>query len=248
MSLLFRQYSARAKRVIFWAHLYAREAQAREITTEHILFALLKEDPELFPLVLPGVPDIVNQIQRELDSCAENPNTPRIVEGVPAQPRLSALAKMVVAGAGLEQQRLGHKIVATQHLLLAMVTAYEQPRKHLGLGLHWPVRRKWYEASAAQRVLLKYGINAENVYSKTQEGIITTSSGVCDDSVIKLNAQLTAMAELMISKGIFSRSEWVALLDQNEDPIEAATFLAPVVNALFQKGTVTAVEKAKFAD
>jgi ATP-dependent Clp protease ATP-binding subunit ClpA len=229
---LFQRYSTRARRVIFWAHLIARKEQAQEITSEHILRGILKEDPDLFAIVAPGATDLANQIERVLASMAVEQTARKELESPP----LSASAKVVVAGAGREQKRLGQRSVATQHLLLALVKSYER-------SAGWFARRKHFESSKAQQVLLDHGITPAAVESKIREGIVTATTAVPDDPVLKLNAQLTAIAELLISKGFFRRSEFVELLDQNEDPLTATTFLVPLIEALFQKGKITATEK-----
>ena len=101
--------------------------------------------------------------------------------------------------------RLGQKPIATQHLLLALVKTYERPGR-------WRIRRKFYEPSQARRVLLDLGITATTIESRISEGIVTPTTAF-DDPLIELSAQLTAIAELLISKRIFYRSEFVELLD-----------------------------------
>jgi ATP-dependent Clp protease ATP-binding subunit ClpA len=236
MDNIFHGYPARTQRVIFWALVFARKAQAREIETEHILQGLLKVDPNLFAIVAPENPDLLGQIERDLVSGVDNQVATMEVEDLLAPLPLSELAKVVVAGARQEKVRLGQRSIASQHLLLALVKSYKRPRG-------WSIRRKHYERTMAQQILLNHGITPESVESRIQEGIVTPTTIVLDDPLIKLNAQLTALAELLISKGIFSRSEFVAFLDQNEDPLMARTFLVPLLDALFQKGKLTSAEK-----
>ena len=88
----------------------------------------------------------------------------------------------------------------------------------------------------AKPILEKCGLSAESVEQKIKEGIVSPLTWVLDDSVTKLNAQLTAIADLLISKQIFTRSEFVAILDQNADPINPDSFLAPLIEALSKKG------------
>jgi hypothetical protein len=233
---LFERYSSRARRAIYWAHCFAVNENAPEITPEHILRGILREDSDLFTIVAPDIPGVAVQIERKLASGPVKPGARDRVES----PSLSELAKVVVAGAGREQLRLGQKPIATQHLLLALVRSYEKPRG-------WSIRRKFYEPSRAQRVLLDLGITATTIEAKIRVGIVTPTT-VFDDPLIKLNAQLAAIAELLISKGLILRSEFVALLDRNNDPLAAATFAATLLDALVQKGKIMAVEKAQVID
>jgi ATP-dependent Clp protease ATP-binding subunit ClpA len=229
----YGSFSARARRTIFLAHSQASAENTQEITPEHILSALLKEDPNLFALLLPNQPNVANEIEHLLaatrkTNTIENFSSDKVV--------LSAESKEVVFAASEGKKRLGHKSVGTQHLLLALlVTEWKRPRL-----LRARVRQN---DSAAKRILEKYGLSAASVEEKTREGIVTPQTWVLDDSLIKLNAQLTAIAELLIAKRIFTRTEFVAILDQNADPFKPETFLAPLMEALREKGSFTAAEK-----
>ncbi len=234
---LFELYSTRARRVIFFALAFAQLDHANEITPEHILHGVLKVDPQLFGICAPGNPVLVDQIESSLKSGVPGQFEGMTVEALTAPLPLSEMAKVVVAGARQEKERLSQGSVATQHLWLALAKSFQKPRG-------WSIRRKLYECTDAHQILADHGLTAEVVESRIKEGIDTATSTVLDDPLFNLNAQLTALAELLISKGFFSRSEFVALLDQNEGPLTARTFLAPLIDSLFKKGTITAAERA----
>jgi hypothetical protein len=229
----FGSFSPRARRAIFRAHCQARLESAPEITPEHILGALLKEDPQLFLIVMPEKPNVATDLE---DKLAVDGRT-RTTENVPREsPPLSARAKEVVFGSSQERKRLGHKSVGTQHLLLALLTA---PRRRSS----WFRRRDLQDDSIAKLVLVNYGISAASVEAKIKEGIVTPLTWVLDDPIISVNAQLKALADLLISRNIFTRSEFVAILDKTAEPIAPEAFLAPLINALLEKGKLTAAEK-----
>ena len=231
----FASFSPRAKRAIFLANWQAKKEGAREITPEHILSALLKEDPELFATVLPEHPDVA----KELACLLASDGSTRMKEKYDGESLpLSAGAKEVVFVSSEVLRRLAHKSVGTQHLLLALLLT---PRQQS----NWFRRAELQDDSAAKQILLKYGLSPASVEAKIKEGIVTPLTWVLDDSIIKLNAQLTAIAELLISKGTFKRSEFVAILDQNAGPIVSENFLAPLIDALFKKGGLPASEKEK---
>jgi hypothetical protein len=229
----YGSFSARAKRAIFLAHSQALNEDAQEITPEHILSALLKEDPALFALLVPQQPNSAHKIEQLLVAAGKN-STMRKSTG--AKPVLSPGSKEVVWTASEERKRLGHKSVGTQHLLLALL-ATQWKRKG---WLRTRVRRN---DSFAKPILERCGLSAESVEQKIREGIATPLTWVLDDSITKLNAQLAAIADLLISKRIFTRSEFVAILDQNADPINPEGFLVPLIEALSKKGKLTADEK-----
>lgn len=74
---------------------------------------------------------------------------------------------------------------------------------------------------------------------------MTSQTVTLDDPLLKLNAQLIALAELLAAKGVFARHEFVALLDRNEEPVTPEVFLLPLIEALVRKGKLTENEKAK---
>jgi len=229
----YGSFSARARRTIFLAHSQVLTEGAQEITPEHILSALLKEDPNLFSLLLPHQPNTTNEVEHLLAAAGK---TKTMREFKRDKMVLSASSREVIFTASLEKKRLGHKSVGTQHLLLALLVAqWRRPG--------WLRTRVRQNDSVAKQILEKCGLSAASVEEEIKEGIVTPLTWVLDDSIIKLNAQLTAIAELLISKGIFKRTEFVPALDQNADPIKPETFLAPLIEALSGKGRLTATEK-----
>src|SRR5438552_15562755 len=114
----FGLFSPRAKRVIFLANWQAKKEGAREITPEHILSALLKEDPELFAIVTPQHPNAAKEVADLLGTDGRIRETDK-QSGESLS--LSAGAKEVVLMSSEELARLGHKSVGTQHLLLALL-------------------------------------------------------------------------------------------------------------------------------
>ena len=103
----YGSFSARAKRAIFLAHSQALMEGAEEITPEHILSALLKEDPTLFVLVVPQQPNSAHEIEQLLVA-AGRISTMRKSPG--AKPVLSLGSKEVVWTASEERKRLSSEI------------------------------------------------------------------------------------------------------------------------------------------
>jgi ATP-dependent Clp protease ATP-binding subunit ClpA len=228
---LFARYSPRARRVIFYSVHYARQAGSGYIEPEHILEGLLLEDPKFFNIVLPEKADLVKELKDELATWRGSPSPQTEKRDLP----LSPTAKKVVAAAGIEQHRLGHSNIATQHLLLALVTACKQKARWFRKGTELRV----------QQLLAKHGITPELTESKTNSGIVTPSTWVLDDRLVALNAQIAALAELLVERHIFTRDEFVTLLDQNEGPLVPEAFLLPLIEALAKNGTLSVDERKK---
>jgi ATP-dependent Clp protease ATP-binding subunit ClpA len=230
----FNSFSQRARRAVFWANSRAVQEDASEITAEHILYGVLQEDPQLFALLAPENPKLASQIEESLVANGEV-SKPRARTEVL---RLSEPAKEIIRIAVREKERLKHRAVGTQHLLLA-VLIYPEKRKPLFR------RTKPSGIAPATQFLKKHGVLAETVEAATKAGIVTSQAVALDDPLLKLNAQLSALAELLTAKGVFTRHEFVALLDQNEGPVTPEVFLSPLIDALIRKGKLTENEKSK---
>lgn len=231
---LFDSFSQRSRRAVFWANSRALHEGATQVTAEHILYGLLQEDPKLFTLLAPENPQLASQIEGSLIAKGEV-SKPRAQTDVL---RLSESAKEIIRVAAREKEKLGHRAVGTQHLLLAILICPEEPKSLFR-------RAKPLEISRARHVLEKHGVLAETVKAATKAGIVTSQIVALDDPLLKVNAQLSALAELLTAKGVFARHEFVALLDRNEEPVTPDVFLLPLIEALVRKGKVAENEKAK---
>lgn len=132
------------------------------------------------------------------------------------------------------KRKFGHNKIATQHLLLALLTP----------------SGGWFQRKSELRVprlLLDRGITLGLAENKTRDGIITPTTGVLDDRVVSLNAQITALAEILIKKRLFTRTEFVAVLDQSEGPLAPDAFLLPLIEALSRKKILLAEDETEIA-
>jgi ATP-dependent Clp protease ATP-binding subunit ClpA len=232
---LFKFYSTRARRAIFFAHWQAKKEGAKEITPEHILSGLLKEDPGLFAILMPKHVSAAKELETQLTVGSSGGTTDApYQESLPLSPG----AKKVVFASYKAHERLGHSSVGTQHLLMGLLQPIPKRRG-------WLRSREASEENLARRILLDHGLTAAEVEAKTKAGIVTPLTSVLDDPLIKLNAQLAALGELLISKSIFTRTEFVAMLDQNAEPIGAQFYLTRLLDALFEKSKINIAELDK---
>ncbi len=231
---LFNSFSQRARRAVFWANMRALQEDASEITAEHILYGVLQEDPELFALLVPQNPQLVSQIEASLVANGEVSKARVRTEAL----RLSESAKEIIRVTIREKNRLGHRAAGTQHLLQAVLICPEKRKSVFRRG-------RPAKGSLAKRALEEHGILAETVQAATKGGIVTSQVVALDDPLLRLNAQISALAHLLTAKGIFARHEFVDLLDVNEEPCAPELFLLPLMEALVRKGKLTEIEKAK---
>jgi ATP-dependent Clp protease ATP-binding subunit ClpA len=113
---MFERYTEKARRVIFFARYEASQYGSPYIETEHLLLGLLREDRALAKRFLGEVnaeEGIRSEIERHITS------RERISTSVEVP--LTLESKKVLNLAGEEADRLGHRHVGTEHLLLGLL-------------------------------------------------------------------------------------------------------------------------------
>jgi ATP-dependent Clp protease ATP-binding subunit ClpC len=113
---MFERYMEKARRVIFFARYEASQFGQPYIETEHVLLGLLREDKALTHRFLRGRAS-VEEIRGEIEK-----HTPaREKTSTSIDLPLSNECKRVLAYAAEEAERLGHKHIGTEHLLLGLL-------------------------------------------------------------------------------------------------------------------------------
>jgi len=110
---VFERYTEKARRVIFFARYEASQYGSPYIETEHLLLGLMREDKALANRFLRQQGSI-ESIRKEIE--ARITIRERISTSVEVP--LSAECKRILNMAAEEAERLGHKHVGTEHLLL----------------------------------------------------------------------------------------------------------------------------------
>lgn len=113
---MFERYTEKARRVIFFARYEASQYGSLYIETEHVLLGLLREDRPLAAKFLGGAntePEIRTEIERQIF------RRERIATSVEVP--LTAESKRILNFAAEEAERLGHRHVGTEHLLLGIL-------------------------------------------------------------------------------------------------------------------------------
>jgi hypothetical protein len=113
---MFERYTEKARRVIFFARYEASQYGSRAIESEHLLLGLLREDRALARW-LSGEKIVEGQIRAEIES--------RIIRGerisTSVEMPLDEECKKILKFAAEEAERLGHRHVGTEHLLLGIL-------------------------------------------------------------------------------------------------------------------------------
>lgn len=111
---MFERYTEKARRVIFFARYEASQYGSHEIDTEHVLLGLIREDKSL----LRWVPKLnAEDIRQKIDAVSLKLTPIPTSVDMP----LSKTAQRVLRGAGDEADRLAHRHIGTEHLLLSLL-------------------------------------------------------------------------------------------------------------------------------
>ncbi len=113
---MFERYTEKARRVIFFARYEASQFGSPYIETEHLLLGLLREDKALANRFLRSHAAL-ESIRKQI----EGHTTVREKVSTSVDLPLSHECKRVLAYAAEEAERLSHKHIGTEHLLLGLL-------------------------------------------------------------------------------------------------------------------------------
>jgi len=113
---MFERYTEKARRVIFFARYEASQFGSSLIEPEHLLLGLLREDKALTNRFLRSQTS-VESIRKQIE--AQTTLREKILTSVDLP--LSNESKRILAYAAEEAERLGHKHIGTEHLLLGIM-------------------------------------------------------------------------------------------------------------------------------
>ena len=113
---MFERYTEKARRTIFFARYEASQFGCPYIETEHLLLGVLREDKELAHRFLRDVA-AVEEIRRQIESATTVGEKISTSVDLP----LSNESKRVLAYAAEEAERLAHKHIGSEHLLLGLL-------------------------------------------------------------------------------------------------------------------------------
>ena len=113
---MFERYTEKARRVIFFARYEASQYGSPYIETEHLLLGLLREDRSL-AIWFPGKTNVEPEIRAEIESRITRRERISTSVEIP----LTADCKKVLHLAAETAERLGHRHVGTEHLMVGIL-------------------------------------------------------------------------------------------------------------------------------
>jgi ATP-dependent Clp protease ATP-binding subunit ClpA len=114
---MFEKYTEKARRVIFFARYEASQFGAKAIEPEHILLGILREDKGLVQRFFGESDRILGTIHKEIESRVGVKEKVSTSVDLP----LSPPAKRVLSYSQAESERLEHRYIGTEHLLLGLL-------------------------------------------------------------------------------------------------------------------------------
>jgi ATP-dependent Clp protease ATP-binding subunit ClpC len=113
---MFERYTEKARRVIFFGRWEASQFGSPYIESEHLLLGLLREDQGILKRIERSGAS-VESIRKQIE--AQTPALEKVSSSVDLP--LSQKCKRVLAYAAEEAERLSHKHIGTEHLLLGLL-------------------------------------------------------------------------------------------------------------------------------
>jgi ATP-dependent Clp protease ATP-binding subunit ClpC len=160
---MFERYTEKARRIIFFARYEASAAGSSYIEPEHLLLGLLREAKPLFDSAR------IQPMTDELRAAAHVESGSEVSTSVDLP--LSLPAKKVLAYSAEEAERLAHKHIAPEHLLLALMR----------------------EPTLAAKTLDKYEIRRDRIIERAQQGFANKTNA--RDVVNELRGALAPLVE-----------------------------------------------------
>src|SRR5215831_15410790 len=114
---MFERYTEKARRAIFFGRYEASQFGSPYIESEHLLLGLLRENKALTHRFLRGGPTQMEEIRKQIESATMVREKVSTSVDLP----LSNECKRVLAYAAEEAERLSHKHIGTEHLLLGLL-------------------------------------------------------------------------------------------------------------------------------
>jgi hypothetical protein len=124
---MFERYTEKARRAIFFARYEASQFGSPYIESEHVLLGVLRENKVLPARLLAGFPPAVDAIRKQIESHTT------FGEKIPPSVDLPITeeCQRILLHASEEAERMGHKYIGTEHLLLGLLLEKDCYAAHL---------------------------------------------------------------------------------------------------------------------
>ena len=128
---MYERFTDRARKVMQLANQEAQRFNHEYIGTEHILLGLVKEGSGVAANVLKNLDIDLRKIRLEVEKIVQSGPDMVTMGKLPQTPR----AKKVIEYSIEEARNLGHNYVGTEHILLGLLEARDEPGARVLTGL-----------------------------------------------------------------------------------------------------------------
>lgn len=170
---MFERYTEKARRVIFFGRYEASQFGASAIEPEHLLLGLMREDKALASRFFPRTQLTIESIRREI----EGRTVMREKISTSVELPLAPETKRVLAFAHEESDKLRHRHIGTEHLLLGLLREERSMASEIlyerGLRLH----------NVREEIARQSGYDARERQKKEVPHLAEFSRDLTDDAV-----------------------------------------------------------------
>ncbi len=184
---MFERYTEKARRVIFFARYEASQFGAPAIEPEHLLLGLMREDKTLTGRFFPRAQVSIESIRKEI----EGRTLLREKISTSVELPLAPETKRVLAYAHEESDRLQHRHIGTEHLLLGLL------REDRSMAAEILYERGLRLNAVRDEIARQSGVDARSSQKKDTPHLVEFSRDLTDDaSSDKLDPLIGREAEI----------------------------------------------------
>ncbi len=169
---MFERYTEKARRVIFFARYEASQFGAPAIEPEHLLLGLMREDKTLTGRFFPRAQVSIESIRKEI----ENRTLLREKISTSVELPLAPETKRVLAYAHEESDRLQHRHIGTEHLLLGLL------REERSMAAEILLERGLRLNAVRDEIARQSGADARGSQKKDTPHLVEFSRDLTDDA------------------------------------------------------------------
>jgi len=215
---VFEKYSGKSRRIIFFARYGASQLGGEAIEPEHLLLAIIREDPGLLESILLQGEASCSLMRTTIEATRrDGPNIAGSID-LPLSPR----SKAVLNIAANEAEVSGDERVTPKHLVLGLLLD---------------------EGSLAARLLREHGATAQSV----QQALEETKPHQKQSEAAQILAQLSVLIDTLIKRGVFSRQELAEELANRYILPDLHATLNSLMAVLVRKGAINEFDRRQIA-
>jgi ATP-dependent Clp protease ATP-binding subunit ClpC len=169
---MFERYTEKARRVIFFARYEASQFGAPAIEPEHLLLGLMREDKTLTGRFFPRAQVSIESIRKEI----EGRTLLREKISTSVELPLAPETKHVLAYAHEESDRLQHRHIGTEHLLLGLL------REERSMAAEILYERGLRLNAVRDEIARQSGVDARTAQKKDTPHLVEFSRDLTDDA------------------------------------------------------------------